>query len=107
MDLAEALNAETRLPWERFDRPDAAKLFFGRPIPDGPRTIASHCAVVWAGRPGEWHVDVLRYNPQAERGTTQALRIPGTLSWIKLLEFLELLVQKLGGVSPLYQPVQG
>lgn len=99
--LVESLSDETGYPWkEHVSRSGAAVLFFGRPIPDGPRTVSSHALVVF-GEPAHWHCDVLRYE-----GRRQALRVPGDMDWLRLLDFIEQLVPRLGGVSPLYQDVQ-
>lgn len=107
MDLAASLREETQFPWERHPERDAACLFFGDALTDGPRIIAKYCAVVFSSAPGAWHADVLRYNPESLRGVTcVAIRIPGTMTWLKLLEFVDLLVERLGGVSPLYMPAQ-
>jgi hypothetical protein len=104
-DLVETLNKETGWPWEWHRRRNAAVLFFGRPIPDGPRTVSSHAVIVFGDSEemGAWHADVLRRNVD---GTSRALRVPGNMSWMQLLDFVTMLVEKLGGVSPLYQPVQ-
>jgi hypothetical protein len=101
-DLVSALRHETRYPWtQHVSRSGAAVLFFGEPIPDGPRTVSSHCLVVF-GQPTRWHVDVLRL----ERGGHRALRVPGEMTWHELSDFVTELVPRLGGVSPLYQPPQ-
>lgn len=97
-DLASSLSDETGYPWtQHVSRSGAAVLFCGRPIPEGSRTVSSHCLVVF-GEPAHWHCDVLRYEGR------RALRVPGELDWLRLLEFIEQLVPQLGGVSPLYQP---
>jgi hypothetical protein len=99
-DLVASLTDATGYPWGwHVSRHDAAVLFFGRPIPEGTRTISSHAIVVF-GEPGDWHTDVLRY-----AGNRQALRVPASMTWEQLLDFVTQLVPRLGGVSPLYQPV--
>lgn len=100
-DLVASLTDETTYPWGwHVSRFETAVLFFGRPIPEGPRTVSSHALMVY-GSPADWHVDVLRYGP-----TPKALRVPGSMNWLELIDFITGLVPGLGGVSPLYFPIQ-
>ena len=103
-DLVAHLGQATGLPWVWHAHRDAAVLLFGEAIDNGPSGwVPRYTAIVFCGPElTEWHVDVLA---QLERGGQRALRVPGHMSFTQLLEFIALIVERCGGVSELYSPL--